>query len=77
MKKKMDENMPIGKLTQVPDFLPSPAELVKPEAHVRITILLKKSSVDFFKKQAHRYHTKYQKMMREVLDRYATRHEVV
>ena len=71
-KKKTDPNMPIGKLTRVADYLPPPGELVAPEENVKITILVKKSSVDFFKKQANRYHTKYQRMMREVLDRYAT-----
>ena len=67
--------MPIGKLTRVADFLPPPSELVPVEQNVKITILLKKSSVNYFKKQANRYHTKYQKMMREVLDQYAVRHQ--
>ena len=69
-----DKNMPVGKLTQIADYLPPPGELIEVEDNVKITILIKKSSVDFFKKQAHRYHTKYQRMMREVLDRYATHH---
>lgn len=72
MKKLMhDENMPIGKLKQVKDFLPSPDELVLPQSTVKITISLSKSSVEFFKKQARNHHIKYQKMIREVLDRYA------
>jgi len=76
MKRKMsDADMPIGKLTRVADFLPPPSELVPVEQNVKITILLKKSSVNYFKKQANRYHTKYQKMMREVLDQYAVRHQ--
>ncbi len=70
-----DADMPIGKLTRVADFLPPPSELVPVEQNVKITILLKKSSVNYFKKQANRYHTKYQKMMREVLDQYAVRHQ--
>jgi predicted DNA binding CopG/RHH family protein len=73
--KTHDKNMPIGKLTKIVDYLPPPSELVQAEDNVKITILIKKSSINFFKKQANRYHTKYQKMMREVLDRYATSHQ--
>lgn len=72
MKKKMiNSDMPVGKLTRIKDFLPPPAELVIPEETIKITISLKKSSVEFFKRQAHRYHTKYQRMIRELVDRYA------
>ena len=72
MKKKMiNSAMPVGKLTRIKDFLPPPAELVIPEETIKITISLKKSSVEFFKRQAHRYHTKYQRMIRELVDRYA------
>jgi predicted DNA binding CopG/RHH family protein len=63
--------MPIGKLARVKDFLPSPADLVISEETKKITISLKKSSIDFFKRQAARYHTKYQRMIRELVDRYA------
>ena len=63
--------MPIGKLTKIKDFLPSPAELVTFEKTVKVTIALNKKSVDFFKHQAGQYHTKYQKMIRELLDKYA------
>jgi hypothetical protein len=72
MKKVNDDNMPIGKLTRVEDFLPSPGELVLPVATVKVTISLNRSSVRFFKGAAHKHHTKYQKMIREVLDRYAS-----
>ena len=68
--------MPIGRLTKIADYLPPPGELVQAEDNVKITILVRKSSINFFKKQASRYHTKYQKMMREVLDRYATSYQV-
>lgn len=72
MKKRMiNSDMPIGKLTRIKDFLPSPAELAIPEDTTKITISLKKSSVEFFKRQAQRYHTKYQRMIRELVDRYA------
>ena len=72
MKRANDYNVPIGKMTRVEDFLPSPGELVPPAATVKITIALNRSSVRFFKGAAHKHHTKYQKMIREVLDRYAS-----
>ena len=72
-KKHYDSDMPIGRLIAVKDDLPSPSELAKSMQLVRVTIVLSKPSIDFFKKQAQRYHTKYQRMMREVLDLYATR----
>lgn len=72
MKRKMkDLNKPIGKMTRIADFLPPPEELVLPQESVRVTLFLKRSSVDFFKSQAKRCHTKYQKMIRELIDRYA------
>lgn len=67
--------MPIGKLTRVRDFLPPPAELAMPEETVKVTISLNRSSIEFFKKQAERYHTKYQKMIRELLDQYVSRYQ--
>ena len=70
----MDQDKPIGKLTRVKDFLPPPSELVLPEETIKVTIALKKSSVDFFKKAAERNHTKYQRMIRELVDRYATQY---
>lgn len=71
MKKTIDRDMPIGKLTKVNDFLPPPKELVIPEEKtIKVTIALNKSSVNFFKHQAKQYHTKYQKMIRRLLDRY-------
>ena len=63
--------MPVGQLTKVADFLPRPEELVLTEDTVKVTIALTRSSLDFFKRQAKRYHTKYQKMIRQVVDRYA------
>lgn len=77
MKKKIfDENMPIGKLTVIPNFLPPPDQLIFPgEEVVKVTISLRKDSVDYFKKQAKKNRTKYQKMIREVLHRYARQHQ--
>jgi len=74
MKKKIDRDMPIGKVKIIEDFLPPPSQLAFPLDTVRVTISLSKPSVDFFKKQARKYHTKYQRMIREVVTRYAAHH---
>lgn len=70
-KRKIDPDMPIGKLTRVKDFLPPPEELVFPEETIKVTISLSRLSVEFFKQQAKKQHVKYQQMIRELLDRYA------
>ncbi len=70
-KKTIDFNKPIGKMTRVDDFLPPPEELVIPKESIKVTIALSKSSLDFFKDQATKHHTKYQKMIRELVDKYA------
>ena len=62
---------PIGKVKVLRDFLPSPAELVLKDETVKVTIALSKSSVDFFKKEAKKYNTQYQKMIRQLLDEYS------
>ena len=70
VKSKLD--MPRGKLVRVDDFLPPPDKIILSEETVKVTIALKKSSVEFFKKQARKQHAKYQKMICELLDQYAT-----
>jgi predicted DNA binding CopG/RHH family protein len=62
---------PIGKLRVIKDFLPPPDQLVLKEENVKITISLKKSSVEFFKKEAQKHRTSYQRMIRRVIDWYA------
>jgi predicted DNA binding CopG/RHH family protein len=63
---------PMGKLKVVEDFLPPPDRLVLKEENVKVTISLKKKSVDFFKKEAKKHRTSYQKMIRQVIDWYST-----
>ncbi len=63
---------PMGKLRVVKDFLPSPEQLVLKEENIKVTIALKKSSIDFFKKKAKEQHTSYQKMIRQLIDWYAS-----
>jgi predicted DNA binding CopG/RHH family protein len=70
--KKIDNNMLIGKLVRIRDFLPPPSELSMPDETVKITISLSRASVEFFKHEAKANHTKYQKLIRKVLDRYAS-----
>lgn len=65
---------PLGQVRIVDDFLPSPEELVFKEDNVKVTITLSKSSIDFFKKEAEKHHTQYQKMIRKLLDIYAEHH---
>ncbi|MBS0440170.1 MAG: CopG family transcriptional regulator [Proteobacteria bacterium] len=67
---------PIGKVEIVPDFLPSPAELAFREEGVKVTLALSKKSVDFFKSEATRHHTQYQRMIRNLLDGYVDAHTV-
>ena len=64
-------NERLGKLKIVPDFLPRPEDLVFREAGVKVTIALSKRSVEFFKDEARRHNTQYQRMIRRLLDAYA------
>jgi predicted DNA binding CopG/RHH family protein len=63
---------PMGNLRVVKDFVPPPDQLILKEENVKITISLKKSSVDFFKGEAKKHRTSYQKMIRQVIDWYAS-----
>lgn len=51
--------------------LPPPESLGVPRDDVKITISLSRRSVAFFKSEAKRRRTKYQRMIRELVDRYA------
>lgn len=65
---------PIGKVRVIDDFLPSPEELALKEETVKVTISLSKASVEFFKKEAKKHNTQYQKMIRRLLDEYSSHH---
>ena len=56
----------------IPDFLPSPDQLVLKEETVRVTLNLNRRSVDFFKMKARENGVPYQSMIRKVLDLYTT-----
>jgi len=61
----------LGELKVIPDFLPSPEELAFKEDTVKVTISLSKESVEFFKQEAKKHNTQYQKMIRRLLDVYS------
>ncbi len=52
------------------DFLPPPEELAFREEGVKVTIALSKKSIDFFKTEASKHHTQYQRMIRKLIDTY-------
>ena len=70
--KYIDE--PIGDMKIIEDFLPSPKDLIFKEENVKVTISLTKESINFFKAEAKKHHTQYQKMIRNFLDVYADNH---
>lgn len=65
---------PLGKVEVIRDVLPSPEELAFKEDTVKVTIALSKSSVEFFKREAEKHDTKYQQMIRRLLDEYTRAH---
>ena len=73
MKSKIKySNVKIGKVEIVNDFLPKPEDLVFKEDTMKITLNLSKSSVEFFKGIAQKHGSQYQKVIRKLLDRYAS-----
>jgi predicted DNA binding CopG/RHH family protein len=74
MKKKTKyANEPL-KMEAVEDFLPPPEELVLKQETVKVTLGLNKRTIEFFKARARQHQTQYQKMIRRVLDLYASRY---
>lgn len=67
-------NEPMGEPRVIKDFLPSPSELAFRDEDVKITITLSKKSVDFFKSEAAKADTQYQRMIRRLLDAYVEAH---
>jgi len=67
-------SLPLGRLKAISDFLPPPEALVFREEGVKVTIALSKYSVDFFKREAQKHGTQYQRMIRRLLDSYAQAH---
>lgn len=65
---------PLGEPKVVADFLPSPESLAFREEGVKITLALSRRSVEFFKREATKHNTQYQRMIRRLLDAYAERY---
>lgn len=65
---------PLGNLRVIPDFLPPPEDLVFRDEGVKVTIALSKRSVEFFKGEARKHNTQYQRMIRRLLDAYVERY---
>jgi len=59
----------------IPDFLPPPEELAFRQEGVKVTIALSKKSVEFFKSEATKHHTQYQRMIRRLIDAYVDTYE--
>ena len=75
MKKKIKyTDEPMGDIEIIEDFLPAPEELVFKRDKTKVTIALSNSSIAFFKREAKKHHTQYQKMIRNLLDEYVARH---
>lgn len=62
-----------GSVEIATDFLPPPESLIYKPKSVRVTILLEPETVIFFKNQAKKHNASYQRMIRNVLDMYASR----
>lgn len=81
MKKKIEYSdlppggEPIGELVQIEDIFPKPEELVLKKEKTKVTMSLSNSSIAFFKREAKKHNTQYQKMIRNLLDEYVARHD--
>jgi hypothetical protein len=72
MKKRIKyTNEPFGEVRVVRDFLPPPDQLAFKEEAIKVTLASSRRSVEFFKAEAARHRTQYQKMIRRLLDQYA------
>ena len=73
MKKRIKySNDKIGDILIVKDFLPKPEDLVFKEDTVKVTLNLSKSSIEFFKGIARKHGSQYQKVIRNLLDKYTS-----
>lgn len=56
----------------VKDFLPAPETIAEALKTRKVTIALSVSTIAFFKSQAHKLNLPYQRVVRELLDKYVT-----
>jgi predicted DNA binding CopG/RHH family protein len=59
----------------IDDFLPAPEMLLKKDDTMKITILLSKNSINFFKEKAKKVGVPYQTMIKTVLDKYTSHYQ--
>ena len=73
MKKKIKYSTEeIGQVEVIKDFLPKPEDLIFKEDTIKVTLNLSKSSIEFFKEIAQKHGSQYQKVIRNLLDRYTS-----
>lgn len=65
---------PLGRVRVVTDFLPPPEQLAVREEGQKVTLALSRKSVEFFKSEAAKHRTQYQRMIRRLLDAYVDAH---
>lgn len=58
----------------IEDIFPSPEDLLLEDETIRISINLTKSTVESFKRFANEHDTKYQRVIRRLLDEFAAQH---
>lgn len=71
--KNIAESINVSEIIE--DFLPPPEKLIKKEENVKITILLSKKSIEFFKEKAKKLGVPYQAMIKTVLDKYTSHYQ--
>ena len=68
---------PLGDIKFVRDFLPPPEQLAFREEGIKVTLALSKKSVEFFKSEAAKHHTQYQRMIRKLVDAYVESYDLL
>ena len=75
--KMPDPSQPIGQLARIKGILPPPDKLALAEDMIKVTLLLSKPSVKFFKRQAAQHGTRYQRMIRKLVDQYVKQYSML
>ena len=66
-----DDDFPQGEIEILENFLPPPEQILFPEDPVKnVTIKLNESIIDYFKREAEKHGSKYQRMIRVLLMKY-------
>jgi len=81
--KEVRDDLPYGEIFEgtfgpmmlIPNFLPPPEELAEAIKHPKITMTVTARTLKYFKSQANRLGSSYQRMMRNLLDAYVEKME--